>query len=418
MSYVVALRLGQFPEVEKHLSEAERLARAYNDIAGLAENYLIRCMMCTATADFDGAMKHLSESVQIGRDLNLQDQLATALTHVTGTLTLMTRFDEAWQTAQEALRVSDEVGNRENQAELLASDIPFYFIRNGDLDAAYQAAKKGTGIAAHIGSAYAESWATWMLGSVCLQRGEYERALAWLERQVRVARLLELSMPFPLVMGLGTLGATYLEISDKLTDKALQYHAEALKLLEHPAGMMAGGTTWADVGYCVLGRGDVDRAAEFFQKGLTQPTPAMLLQKPQFLIGQALIALAKSSLTEAMMRVEEARAFAEERAMKNVYPLAFVVRGQVIAAQGEPARALEDFNRAEALAQEMQMRPLVWRARVGAAQALSTLGRLNEAKVKRHEARAMIDEIAGLFRDQELRTLYLESVNEARRITR
>ncbi|MCC7353205.1 MAG: AAA family ATPase [Anaerolineae bacterium] len=409
LSWVVALRLGQFPEDETHLSEAERLAREYNDLAGLAEHYWIRCMMCTATADFDGAMKHLSESVQIGRDLNLEEQLATGLAHVAGTLILMTRFDEAWQIAQEALRASEKVGNRENRANLLASDIPIYHIRNGDLETAYQIAEEAANIGAHIGSAYAESWATWTMGSIALQRGEYEHAVEILKRQVRVARLLEQSMPFPLVMGLGTLGTAYLEISDKLADKAFPYHAEALILLEHPAGLMAGGTTWADVGYCVLARGDTERAAQFFQKGLTQPTPTILLQKPFFLVGQALVALARSNLDDAASLAEGARTYAEERAMKNTYPMIFLVRGRISAAREEHGLALADYSRAGAFAREMQMRPLMLQALVGSVQALSMLGRMDEADMKRQEARSLVEEIAALFKDQELRALFLDN---------
>ena len=57
----------------------------------------------------------------------------------------------------------------------------------------------------------------------------------------------------------------------------------------------------------------------------------------------------------------------------------------------------------------MQMRPLVWQARAGAAQVLSGAGRASEAEAKRSEARDMIDEIASLFEDEKLRGMFLEN---------
>ncbi len=65
--------------------------------------------------------------------------------------------------------------------------------------------------------------------------------------------------------------------------------------------------------------------------------------------------------------------------------------------------------RLEELALEMQMRPLVWQARAGAAQVLAMLGRHGEAEAHRREARAMIDQIVGLFQDEKLRAMFVES---------
>ena len=48
------------------------------------------------------------------------------------------------------------------------------------------------------------------------------------------------------------------------------------------------------------------------------------------------------------------------------------------------------------------MRPMVLRTRLGAAQILAASGRSSEAEAKLAEARAMIDEIGGLFEDEEL----------------
>lgn len=57
------------------------------------------------------------------------------------------------------------------------------------------------------------------------------------------------------------------------------------------------------------------------------------------------------------------------------------------------------------------MRTMIWQA--GAAKNLSALGRAKKADAKRSQARAMIDEIAGRSKDEELRAMFVE--NAARR---
>jgi ATP/maltotriose-dependent transcriptional regulator MalT len=78
-------------------------------------------------------------------------------------------------------------------------------------------------------------------------------------------------------------------------------------------------------------------------------------------------------------------------------------------ARGELNNALEHFARAEKIATEMQMRPALWQARIGASQVLRELGRTDEANAQRDGARETIGEIAGLFRDESLRAMYAEN---------
>jgi class 3 adenylate cyclase/tetratricopeptide (TPR) repeat protein len=399
--------LGRFEEVEKNLLEAERLGREYRDRPGLVELYTLRCGMCTFSGDFEGAVKYLGESVEIGRELNVKEQMAFGLAHTANTLMFMTRFDEAWQTAQEAYQVAQEVGDLQHLSEVLLSPMAAYHLRNGDLDAARRVAEAGTNMGAKVGLAYPTCVGDWTLGSLAHMRGEYERAIAHYQKSVQAGRAS--GMAFFEVMPLGSLGTVYLDISDTFRPKVNEYHLQTLKLMEHPMGAAAGGAAWVELGFCVLAKGDLDHAEEFFQKGLTVPTTQWLLNRPRFLIGMAFVHLARGRTDEAGGLVDQARAFVEERAMKFLFPLVDFADAQVSAARGENERALEQFGRAEELAAAMQMRPLVWQAQAGAARALSALGHAAETEAKRRQARAVIDEIAGLFEDETLQEMFLES---------
>ncbi|MBI4790728.1 MAG: hypothetical protein HY782_27180, partial [Chloroflexi bacterium] len=410
LSYVIALRLGQFPEAEKRLADAERLAREFQDGPGLSELFTLRCMMCTATADFQGVVRYMGESVQLARDSNVQAQIAMGLDHISSTQILMTLYDDAWPTAQEALQLSREVGNREHESSILAFTMPAYHLRMGDLDKANEVGQQGADLAQTIGSTYNQVWGYWLLGEIALLRGEYERAIAYYDRSVQASRPLEEEMPFMLVQPLSALGTAYLAVSRALADRVDEFHTRAAKLLEHPAGAMAGGTAWLDLGLSALMLGDVDRAGRLFEKGLTYPTMFMLLEKPRFLVGTALVDLAHGNVEDAKQHVSEARAYAEERRMKHLYPEIALGDARVSAACGDLDRALAQFSHAETLALEMKMRPAVLQARHGAARILTQFGRDAEAERQRNAAREIMDEMAGLFRDEGLRKMFVESV--------
>jgi ATP/maltotriose-dependent transcriptional regulator MalT len=195
----------------------------------------------------------------------------------------------------------------------------------------------------------------------------------------------------------------------ELASETMGFHTQALELMEMPLGTVLGAMNWAEVGFCALAAGDVERAGELFRKGLSTSTAMKYLAKPQLLVGSAFVELTKGRSAEAAKLVNEARQYVEDRAMQHLYAFVAFAGAQVSAAQGLVDEALNGFARAEEQALRMQMRPLVWQARAGAAQVLSAAGQASNAEAKRREARDMIDEIAGLFKDEKLRGMFIEN---------
>lgn len=135
---------------------------------------------------------------------------------------------------------------------------------------------------------------------------------------------------------------------------------------------------------------------------MTVSTALKYLAQPHALIGAAFVALSNKDIDEADRLVTEAHSFVRERGMKHLEPLAALGRGQVHIGRGEAEAALEN------LALGMEMRPLALQARLGAAQVLAGLGRGEDQEVKLAEARAMVEEIGGLFEDEDMRRKYME----------
>ncbi len=399
--------LGQFEPAEKHLIEAERLAREYQDRAGLAELYTVRCGICTMTGDFQNAVHYLGESAEIGRELNIKEQMAFGLTHTANTLTYMARFDDAWEKAQEAMMVSQEINHQMHIAELKAFPIPFHHLHHGELDAARAVAEQGLEVGQRIGVLFAAAVAAQVLAEIARLRGEYEDAMAFYQRADQMG--MASGMPFFSAIAPAAIGSIYLDISERFKDKTLEFHSQTFKAMENPMTASAASGAFADIGFNLLKLGNLDGAHEQFQNGLTRPTILGLLTKPLYLMGEALVSLARHQLDDAAKQINDARGYTEEHQMKYLYPLLDWTDAQVSAASGNSQRALDLFVQAEALAKEMKIRPLLWQIQLSAAKMLSAMNRAQEAEAKWNAARQVVNEIAGLFRDDSLRQAFVES---------
>jgi tetratricopeptide (TPR) repeat protein len=407
LGFVNGILLEDFQTAETHLADAEQLARQNQDVAGLAELHMVKCGVCTATGDLEGAIAHLGESVQLGRDLDAEEPLLFGLAHSANTLTFLARLDEARSSAQEALQKAEQLGNRRYLSELQTFAIPFNQICAGDLAAARKTAEEGLELAAQIGFDIGLWQGNYILGQIAKMQGDYQRALDYLRAAFEIGQAD--GMAYPMMLPMSMLGTIYMEISEKLLDQSMEYHNQVITLSEQPSGAAWGSSAWVELGFCYLAAGELDLAEEYFHKGLTIPTTMMHLLRPKFLLGEASVALAKGEHDLAVQRIQEARAFVEERGMQDNLPLISLTRAQLITAQGQIDRALEQFNLTETLAQDMNMRPLVWQARAGAGQILSNSGRISEADLKRRQAQVIIDEMADLIDDESLRAHFLES---------
>ena len=407
LGFVAALMKGAFPEAEAHLQKADRLANSCNDLQGLAELHMTYCYVYVGSGDLDGALGHQEESLQIGRDLDDDESRLFGMVHIANTMAFLARFGEAGERGEEAREKAEELGNRKYLSEALTFPIPLHHLANGDMGSAREAAEEGMNIGAHIGASASESEGALMVGQIAWLKGEYESAIENQQRALEAGRAS--GMSYLQVGPLCELGTIYQDISMELASEAMEFHAQALELMEMPLGTIMGATSWAEVGFRALAAGDVERASELFSKGLTVSTATRYLARPQLLVGSAFVELAKGRSAEAAKLVDKARQYVEERAMQHLYAFVAFAGAQVSAAQGLGEQALDGFARSEEQALRMQMRPLVWQARAGAAQVLSGAGRASEAEAKRSEARDMVDEIAGLFKDDKLRGMFLES---------
>jgi tetratricopeptide (TPR) repeat protein len=404
-----ALRLGLFPEAEQFLAEAETLTRDYNENSGVAETALIRCQMCTIQADFDSVVEHMDLVIRVGKEINSREYEVMGFEHMANSMLYLTHYDESFEKAMEGLQIAREIGSRQHEAMLLCEAMPFCQIRNGDFEAARASVQEGLEIAQRIGLLYPQAMGGYILAEIARWQGRYEEALQHGRQALEAALPLEAFMPFYVVPVLGSLGMVYVEISEKFTDQIGEFHLHALRLLESPVARIGAGSAWADLGLCALMLGDLKIAEQAIEQGLTYPNIFMRMERPRHLAGAALLSIQRGNPDLAIEQIGEARGYALERKMRQLYPLVSLVEGKALKAKGELDAAVAAFERAEEEARELGMRSFIWQACAEAASVLADSGQKDEAENKRAAARAMVAEIAALFQDQTLRKAFLEN---------
>ena len=321
----------------------------------------------------------------------------------------LTRFDEAAETAQAALQLAREVGDREHEAMNLGLILPMCAVRNGQFEEAKAYLREGIAVSERINFLRTGVVGKWFLAEIARWQGAYETALLYNNEALAMALPVEEMMPWLAVLILGSHGSTYLHISPQFKEEISNFHHHALKLLESPAGTMTAGTTWAELGFCAMTLGDNELAGEVFDKGLNHPTMFMRLERPRLLAGLALLALNNGDSDQAMQLAEEAVDYTTERKMRHMMPIVKHTLGEVLAARGANAQALAAFHDAEKGALALGMLPDAWKAQLAAAEILAKEGDVAAAQAKGDQARAVVQEIAAGFTDETLKSAYLET---------
>jgi class 3 adenylate cyclase/tetratricopeptide (TPR) repeat protein len=406
---VTGMRQGQFPQAEQWLKQSEALAVQAQDRVGLAEAYTLRCQICQAQADFDGTIRFMQESVNIGRELNVKTQIAFGLSHIASAQMTMGDFAASYRSGQEALAVSLEIGDREHEAEVYINSFATYHLMRGEIDRALEYLERGLEISTKINTVFNLIIGNYLRGWIAMERGEYDVARASFEGSHRASAPLEQFVPMMFVIALAGEGSVYSAISPALADKAREFHDKALELLSQPAGIPGGGSAFPEIGFAALARGDLALAQDLFAKGANVPSILRNVMRPRSYVGTAMTLVAQGQADLAEPYIQQAREFLEARATRNFEPMVALAAGRVALARGDLDQALRESNRAEYYASEMNFRPYLWQARALAARVLTAQGQPDQAAARREQAHTVVDEIAARLSDESWRKLFLEN---------
>jgi len=389
------------------LAQAEAMARATADGAGLVEACMAQCYLHSGVAEFDDVEYYMNEVTRLGREMGFEEPTLFGMTHLANTLVYLTRFDEALQQSQHALAEAERQDNAKFQAEVLTLALPLCLMQQGDFEAAASAVHRGVEVALRIGDRQTEAMGATFLGKFAMLRGAYEEALSHFHRADAAAEITGLS--FLRALTLCVLGSCYSELGGAMVERANQLHRQALAALDQPYGRFLGAWVWAEIGGCALAAGDPARARTYFEYALEEPTALVHLMRPSALEGSVALALAEGRVRDARTLFDECDAFVRERSMRDHYPALAVLGARVAMAEGSTEEALALLDESETTAERLGLRRLRLDIHATRAGALDALGQTVEATTARIAGRRLVEEMASDFVDDQLRESFVAS---------
>ncbi len=407
-AFILGLMRGEVERADIALQQSEEVALSCNDVRGQAERHMTNCYIQTTLGNFDQAYSSLEIAERIGREIDDVEARLFGLTHIANTLLYMGRFDESFKMANEALELALETGNKVWEAELKAFPISFYHLRNGDLEASYQAAIDGAKIAERISAGQGEALGKLMQALVCRMQGRFDEALKIGGESLTASTAAGLAYMEAAVSAL--LGSIELDIDPVRVESTQQLHQQSLEAIEKPLGTVMGAMAWGDIGFCALILGDAEKAAEMFDKGLNVPSATKIISKPQLLMGQGMLQMMDGDIPAALATLGEAQKLAEADKMQHYSPFFGLMRGMMKEAAGEQESALESFNESKTKALRLGMLPAALQASTAIAGIVSSGENNDQAVVDVvSECEKLISEIASSINDSQISDAFVAS---------
>jgi class 3 adenylate cyclase/tetratricopeptide (TPR) repeat protein len=405
LAFVRGLFMGDRDQGLADLASAEEVARSRSDDAGLAEACMFQCFLHTGSGEFDEVQHYMQEVIRLGESSGQHHSTLFGMTHLANTLALLTRFDEALDQASKTLARAEELDNLKFQAELLTFVVPVANMHLGNPVAAVEALERGMEIAMHIGDRTSETLAAVLQGKGAMMQGYLEDGLALFRRSMDAADAT--GIPYMIALSRCVTGTGYLQVGGPMLRRALDLHMETLELMEAPTGKTYGTWLWSEIGSCALSAGQPSQAQELFELALNEHTAPMFLMRPDALVGACQVSIALGQLEDARALHGEAEEYVTSRHMTSAYVTVKFTGARLHAASGEHDAAVALLDECEVLSGS-EMRRVLLDVLAARARSLDALGRTDEANATRDRAGAVAEEIAGMIRDDELRSAFQE----------
>lgn len=276
---------------------------------------------------------------------------------------------------------------------------------SGDPAGAREAASEGLALSKAVDSPWGFVYNTWSLGRVEIDAGHFEMALAIATRALSVAR----GISFPIFVGMiQTISAqVYLELGMvKEAQAADEEAARYLRMMRAPNWCTEAAESSARAAFV---RGDMAEAWAILEP-LTVDGPER--EKDMEAVAETAPLVAQVGLASGYLEeVERFLGWLLPR-LEGEYTLRLVGemlfwRGRLRLAQGDPARAAPDLERARELLARSETKILLWRVDATLAEVHAALGEAERAAASRQSAVEIVSDLASGIIDEALRRSFL-----------
>jgi predicted ATPase/DNA-binding CsgD family transcriptional regulator len=364
------LNVEQPHEALRYHREALAIFQQLHDSHGIAETLDLLGMTSYLGGDLVGGTDYYHQAVALFRKLGDKPGLTSSLatltlrgpSYQTDTLASAASLAEAYQNAEQALTIAQEIGRRSDEAYALLQ-MGLCLGSQGEYGRAYEAARQSLNIAEEI------EHRQWQTAALTILGGQYMGLLACTQAREHFERALALARE------IGSLFWTRI---------ATGYLASAFILLK-----------------------DLAQAGKLLHEALNPDTPAETMAQRMVWCAAVELALAQGQPIRALEIIDRLSASTIGGAEGHSSLRVLKLRGEALVMLQRPAEAEIAFEAARAMAMTYGARPGLWRICIALGDLYQSQGKKTEAEQAFAMARALIEELAATVVDELLRENFL-----------
>jgi tetratricopeptide (TPR) repeat protein len=211
--------------------------------------------------EINKALKYFEKALKLNEELGNKEGIATNLGNIGTVYRIRGELDNALEYYGKALKLNEELGIKEGMAIGLGNIGNVYQIK-GELDKALEYYGKALKLNEELGNKEGIAANLGNLGNVYRIKGELDKALEYFRKALKLNE--ELGRKEGMAIGLGNMGNVY-RIKGEL-DKALEYYEKALKKFKDIGNRIETARTLMNLGNVFTQKGDKERALDYYQK--------------------------------------------------------------------------------------------------------------------------------------------------------
>jgi len=388
---------------ERIAEQALRLARELNNRQAEAK-ILWNLMVVNSLVNLpQRAVAYGEQSLGLARELGLHEQLAFTLNDLYLSYIMLGRMENARAALQEARARWGELNNLPMLADNLGGSALFHFFV-GEYDQVLQSAAEALRVSESIGNLWGQSYGRFILGFTLLERGEIEQAHSIMETCIRLGDQAGFVMP---AVGAGAnLGWMYAKLGDRsrgiqrVRQALAEAHARLPNWHSWPAGVLA---------RLLILNGDLVEAEKTIQAGYVGVN-----RENYTTFAAVVLPMAESELARARGDYDQAAKLMDDLAVglrqKNNRPYlaeTLYLESEALLARGRVDEAYQVLIEARAAAEALGERWNLWRILMSLSKLEAQRGNPTAAQALQRQVREIVEFIADHIGAPELRASFL-----------
>ena len=364
------LNVEQPHEALRYHQEALAISQEFHDTRGVAETLDLLGMTTYLGGDLIGGTAYYQQAItlfgELGDKPGLTSSLATLTlrgpTFQTDTMTSAASLAEAYQDAEHAIKIAQEIGHRSDEAYALFQ-AGLCLGSQGEYERAFEAARQSLQIAEEIGHRQ------WQTGAYSALGGTYCGLLAYPQAREQLEQAL-----------------------------ALAHETGSLVWTRIVTGYLASVSILMD---------DLAQAEKLLHTTLSSDTPNETMAQRLLWCASVELALAQGQPIRALEVIDRLTTSDTRRVEGQSSLRLLKLRGEVLVMLQRQAEAEGAFEAAQEIARAKGVRPMQWRICIALGNLYQAQGRNTDAEHAFATARSLIEELSATVVDEPLHDHFL-----------